>query len=126
MSMRSARSCDCCAIRWCEHSARHLTILRTHLLRQRLRSIIDPGNEPALFSLVDMNDAGPTEVLDELGQSDPARSVHVRMVLVLNELLVAVRARSKSGQHSSSLGLCPHAHLIGPDPLRTPSSRQEV
>ena len=58
------------------------------LLRKGLRARVDPRDEPALVRLVDARDARSPEVLGELGEGDPARGVHVHVVLVLDEFLV--------------------------------------
>ena len=60
----------------------------THLLRQGLWTVVYPCNEPSLLRLIHPRNTGPAQVLHELGEGDPAGSVHVQMVLVLDKLLI--------------------------------------
>ena len=60
----------------------------THLLSKSLRAIVYPCDEPPLLRLIHPRNSGPTKVLHELGEGDPAGSVHVQMVLVLDKLLI--------------------------------------
>ena len=60
----------------------------THLLSKSLRAVVYPCDESPLLRLIHPRNSGPTKVLHELGEGDPAGSVHVQMVLVLDKLLI--------------------------------------
>lgn len=60
----------------------------TYCFGKRFRGAIDPGDEPALLSLIYPGHTSSAEVLHKLRKRHPTGGVHVQMLFICNILLV--------------------------------------